>query len=1561
MTADHDLAAGSTDELLSVLDVVREQTRRALDSYRADRGLIEEHANSERRITQGGYGDRQIFELVQNAADEIRSDPGGEIAVVLTKTHLYCANQGSPVTPAGADTILRMSVSRKRGGQIGRFGVGVKSVLAISDAPEFFSVADEVPFAFGFDRAWSAETIRKVDPEARETPVLRMARPIDPIRARALDPVLDKMLSWATTVVRLPLRAGTTDRLANDVKSFPVEFGIFSPHVGTITLEDRRATLVRRQIFQRSRGNRRVLQEIKPDGTTVDYHWRVFTRTHPPSIEALRAAGELHDRPEIDISWAVPERSTARGMFWAYFPTKFATTLRGILNAPWKTSEDRQAIFDGNPFNNELLSVAAELVVASLPGLSSSDDPAAYIDYLPGRGREAPQFADERLTSAIWATAAQQPSLVDQDGAFRTPAEVELHPEGLQEEWLRTWASHAGRPSGWVHHSAERRERRARVSLIMTRAGRGESSVVRWLEALVTDLSPEASAAAIRIVAGMAEAGHSLSEQAGRARVVLTESGDLVAPTRGEVYRRTTTDNLDDDLIYVDGRVAAAFGMQSALESLGVRGADAAGRFAAVVDKGFAEYTDDNWDSFWSLSRAAGPMAALDAIRALTIGARSRVKVKTVSGSRRAALDCLLPGPVVPRDGHRDSEITVDMDFHVDDGPLLEVLGLIDRPLASQNPVDEPWFDDYRTYAWERFLAKLDDKAHRPTQKIMQVDGPDPAGPLRFLTMLSPEGRAAFLAAIPTHAVLGGPWTVQLGRQQQTRIAAMSPLTWMARKHGHLNTSRGLTRVPDCVGPSLSEHGDVLRVAQTSRLLADGLRLPQSLDKVPPRMWADLLREASNATDDQFAGRVYALMLEAEAAWPEDLTRTRCRVGDVWSSDHEDREIAVTADRTEYDALVRESVPALLVPSPEAADQMVAVWEMLRPSDVIKKEVRFVAQAEPVPLLDLFPHLRTRYRTQVDGWTLTRCSELEEVTRTPHGMRTAPLAHAEHEQSVLVLRPADDLAALLSIDAVLRLGLGRDGCQSIISRREHQRGNERVKQIRTAKTDSERVLKLIGADQLRAGLPAGLEDNERTRTGAPVPDSRVAELALNTHGEAILRHHSRDIRAGNEDAPNTFAGSTWARRYVTDLGFDASFAGFTAVTPPEVEEIDGPAELPPLHDFQEQVVSRMVDLLLQQEPGRAMLRLPTGAGKTRVAVEAIIRVASRGRMKGPILWIAQSDELCEQAVGTWKFVWSKAGPRQQLTINRFWGGNDAAEVSGTTQLVVCIDAQLTSRLGKAEYGWLRQPALVVVDEAHRAISPSYTTILEQVGLTSRQTERPLIGLTATPYRGVNEAETKRLVERFGSRRLDDGLFAQNDPYAALQEIGVLARVEHRELSGSTIELDERELADLEKFRVLPASAEENLAENVDRNTRILDSIADLPNDWPILVFATSVNHAKLLTAMLNDRGIGAASIDGSTPMPERRRKIEAYRSRERRVLTNYGVLAQGFDAPTTRAVVIARPTYSPNVYQQMIGRGLRGRKNGGGDTCLILDVHDNVLNYGRRLAFTEFEHLWRPS
>lgn len=336
------------DPLPDVLRVVLDQSDRSLSTYRNDPGRILEDANGERRIQQGGYGDRQLYELVQNGADELRDrDTPGRVAVVLTQNHLYCANEGNPLSADGAETILRMSVSKKRGGQIGRFGVGVKSVLSITDTPQFFTAKG----SFGFDREWSARLIREVHPQAKETPVLRMARPLDLARERREDPVLNDLFSHgAVTVVRLPLLPGAAARLGRDLRAFPREFPLFSPHVGTIDLEDRRENArFRRSLSGTREGTVHTLLVSDNGGTPERETWRVFTVPYSPTAKTREASGELHDRPVIDISWAVPESRRELGAFWAYFPTHYPMTLRGILNAAWKTNEDRQHLVDGTP------------------------------------------------------------------------------------------------------------------------------------------------------------------------------------------------------------------------------------------------------------------------------------------------------------------------------------------------------------------------------------------------------------------------------------------------------------------------------------------------------------------------------------------------------------------------------------------------------------------------------------------------------------------------------------------------------------------------------------------------------------------------------------------------------------------------------------------------------------------------------------------------------------------------------------------------------------------------------------------------------------------------------------------------------------------------------------------------------------------------------------------------------------------------------------------------------------------------------------------------------------
>ncbi|MBD0693632.1 DEAD/DEAH box helicase [Streptomyces sp. CBMA123] len=1583
------------DSQSPVIRTVVEQSLRVLETYGIDAGLIPEHANGERRITQGGYGDRQLFELVQNAADELRNEPGGRIQVVLTGTHLYCANQGDPVTPEGAETILRMSMSRKRGGQIGRFGVGVKSVLVVTDAPEFFSREG----SFGFDRTWSYELIRNVPGvrerlgEVFEAPVLRMARELDMATERLHDQVLDELLEWATTVVRLPLLPGAADRLGKDMhghqgvaghdtrEEFPAGFHLFSPHVGQVVLEDRRPRPVARRALRSERdGSLHTIQEERVGKPPTASRWRVFTRTHEPTDAARGDAGELHDRVSIDVAWAVPAYRTdertgllgsaearGRGRFWSFFPTKYEMTLSGILNGAWKTNEDRQNLLDSSPFNVEMIQVAARLVVESLPELAPAEDPGAYLPLLPGRskGVETISWADRLLTEQIWAATSVCPSLPDQDGILRTPGELEIHPDLGKDgtavtRWLRLWQAYSGRPRNWVHPSVEATDLRAgKVQHILSAAGRQRASVVAWLEALVSDGSAEASAAAIRIVADMIASNASCAANARKARIVLTEEHGLVAPLGSVVYRRTEEDGLRESLVYVDRALSEDPSLSSALTALGIQEADVRGRFVSVLDQGFEAYGTQEWTRFWELFHRAGASMVGHEVTKRVPAPAETLMVRTDDGRFRLMRDCMLPGAVVT--GESDPEIAVDMRFHSDDAGFFRELGLRDRPTSNHRPEAEPWFDEYREAVHAAYCRTLDDRASRPALARTRVEGSPVGGPLHLLPRLSEKARAEFLRALPEEALIAN-WTLQIGAQATTRRPVLSPIRWMLTRHGRIGTSQGLKSLKEAVGPQLEAYRDVLPVASISTEKARKLGLADSVEKVRRQQWEQLLEKLQESEDDAFVGSTYALLTRLEIDFPEG-SLTRCRVGETWGT-REDGEIAVAADPEEYRSLQAERVPALLMPDGESADLMVERWGMLRHDDVITRETRHESNVEPVPLVEEFPTLRQKMGTAVGTYSLLRCSTLEEVLRTPSGPKPKALESARQGNVIKVVDSLDRLGTLRAVDRELGLRMGDAGCRAVLDAQERQEQDEqlrsKLKAIREASDVTAKLELLIGAEALRDRLPAGLMEAERQELDGQEPTGRrIAQMAFNAHGDTVLKAHVRDIQERIPNAPSSYTGGSAAVSFVADLGLPAPFAGYRTPALEQSLTVDGPRDFPRLHDYQERLALNIFEMLDRFAPQRAMLSLPTGAGKTRVTAEAVIRwVKQTGALRGPILWIAQTEELCEQAVQSWQFVWSRAGAQDRLTINRLWTSNEAAPVTDGPQLVVATDAKLRLCLETDRYAWLRDAALVVVDEAHMATSPSYTEILELLGLTQHRTERHLLGLTATPFRGHNEEETRRLVNRFGARRLDEGVFPSGDAYGHLQELGVLARVEHQELTGGTIELSRQERESAEQFSLLSKAAEQRLADDHDRSRRIVAEIAAMDEDWPVLVFATSVEHAKYLAARLMDHGISASSVDSTTSDNDRRARIREFRDGRVRVLTNYGVLTQGFDAPATRAVVVARPVYSPNVYQQMIGRGLRGPRNGGKDTCLILNVRDNIRNFDTALAFTRFEHLW---
>jgi superfamily II DNA or RNA helicase len=130
----------------------------------------------------------------------------------------------------------------------------------------------------------------------------------------------------------------------------------------------------------------------------------------------------------------------------------------------------------------------------------------------------------------------------------------------------------------------------------------------------------------------------------------------------------------------------------------------------------------------------------------------------------------------------------------------------------------------------------------------------------------------------------------------------------------------------------------------------------------------------------------------------------------------------------------------------------------------------------------------------------------------------------------------------------------------------------------------------------------------------------------------------------------------------------------------------------------------------------------------------------------------------------------------------------------------------------------------------------------------------------------------------------------------------------------------------------------------------------------IIVFATTVAHAEMLTAVLSVRGHNVKCITGDTPPAQRAESIGWFKSTsdDRKIIVNFGVLTTGFDAPRTSAALIARPTKSLVLYSQMVGRAIRGKKAGGNEKAEIVTVVDTALpGFGNlNLAFTNWEDVW---
>jgi len=347
-----------------------------------------------------------------------------------------------------------------------------------------------------------------------------------------------------------------------------------------------------------------------------------------------------------------------------------------------------------------------------------------------------------------------------------------------------------------------------------------------------------------------------------------------------------------------------------------------------------------------------------------------------------------------------------------------------------------------------------------------------------------------------------------------------------------------------------------------------------------------------------------------------------------------------------------------------------------------------------------------------------------------------------------------------------------------------------------------------------------------------------------------------------------------------------------------------------------------------------------------------------------VIWLAFSEELCEQAAEEFERAWGSLGNRQ-MSIYRFWGGRKL-DIDNVQDGFLVMGLQKAFSRSTNDVQFLAKLAdratLVVLDEAHQAVAPTYRHVINR--LVDRHEATQLLGLSATPGRTWNDPEKDaELSAIFACNKVTLSVDGYDNPVDYLIDEGYLAQPHFESLKHAGVELSSQEIDQLNDHLDIPDALLDRLATDEKRNLLIINRLEQLAkNHTRIIVFAATVDHAYLLATVLQARGLDASAITATTDSAERHRLIQRFKVNDgdAKILCNYGVLTTGFDAPATSAALIARPTSSLVLYSQMVGRAIRGRLAGGHEQAHIVTVVDtNLPGFGQiQDTFTNWEDVW---
>ena len=342
-----------------------------------------------------------------------------------------------------------------------------------------------------------------------------------------------------------------------------------------------------------------------------------------------------------------------------------------------------------------------------------------------------------------------------------------------------------------------------------------------------------------------------------------------------------------------------------------------------------------------------------------------------------------------------------------------------------------------------------------------------------------------------------------------------------------------------------------------------------------------------------------------------------------------------------------------------------------------------------------------------------------------------------------------------------------------------------------------------------------------------------------------------------------------------------------------------------LRPYQKAAIASVVARYRERER-RMLLYLPTGAGKTVIAT-FIIQALRDKLALGRTLFIAHRREILDQTVRTLQ----EHLPGLSIEVEQ---GERTAETNADITV-----ASVQSLLRRKERYDPKSFDIIVCDECHRALSPSWDAVISYFW-SQAGAQTLLLGMTATPRR----SDGRSVLELFGETAFE---VSRTD----LEDLGYLVPMRYFTVLG-----------DLKLDQVQQSGG--------DFQVGALSRVMDTPlhralavKGWleqgagkKTLAFCAGVEHAHHLAADFRAIGVTAEAIDGKTR--ERHELLERFKAGSLQVLTNYGVLTEGFDEPSVTCVLMARPTTSPLVYTQCLGRGLRCSPSK--TSCTVIDLVD---------------------